>query len=205
MAVCPYLAQVTVPVIIAAYERMGYKLYSDGDYNLNLFAIRTAENKADTFNDCIGVLFKISGNWILKKYDGTTDPGSYYRLHPMSSRGTAILAPGQHRNAFKLGYHQGKYKALVQNAPLPLYRDNDKDIYIDTDGVARYEIAGINLHRANANYKSKLNERWSAGCLTVADPHDFEELLSIAEKAAQYYGNSFTLTLFLESEMFPNN
>ena len=204
MAVCPYLAQVTVPVIIAAYERMGYRLFTEGDYNVNLFAIRTAENQADTFNDCIGVLFKIGGNWTLKKYDATTDPGSYYRLHPMNSRGTAILAPGQHAGASKLGYHQGKYKALVQNKPLPLYRDNDKDSYIETDGTARYEIAGINLHRANANYKSKLNQKYSAGCLVVADPHDFNELLTICEKAAQYYGNSFTCTLFTQEQVFPS-
>lgn len=202
MSACPYLEDLTVDLMLDAFDRMGYDLSAAGDYDINLFGIRTAERVSDTFNDAVGALFLEDGTWQMIVYDGTTDPGLLSRLEPVNERGCAILVPGQHKGAFKLGYHKGKYRALVQNNPLPLYRDNNLDEVIDDVGEARYEMAGINLHRANAKFKSKLNQNYSAGCVVIADPNDFNELLDLAEESAVRYGDSFTFTLFTEEQVF---
>ena len=184
----------------AAYANLGYKFFTTGDYNLNIFAIRSKDMHANTFNDVIGVAYRQNNNWVLRKYDATTDAGLYYREHPMNIDGTALVAPGQYRGVFKLGKHKGQYTALVQAKPLLLYRDANRDDVLEYVGEPSWQMAGINLHRANANLKSKLVDRWSGGCLVIADPQCFNEFINICQISADIFGNSFTLTLFTEDE-----
>lgn len=202
MPACRFYDDVNIDNVIAAYTKMGYNLFEDGDYNLNIFGIRNNDCVADTFNDLVGVLYKVDGEWQLHKYDATTDPGLYYREHPMNVDGTAILSPGQFKSAFKIGYHQGKYRALVQNTPLLLYRDANRNDTFEYLGEPQWEMAGINLHRANAKMKSKLNQKWSAGCSVIADPNDFDDLMGLVDQAAERYGSTFTYTLFTEDDFF---
>lgn len=201
-ASCSFYNRVSIDKVIAAYERNNYKLFVNGDYNLNLFGIRSSDMTSNTFNDLIGVLYRKKNNWVLYKYGATTDPGLYYRENPMNIDGTAILAPGQYSGAFKIGYHKGKYKALVQNKPLLLYRDANRNNVLEYIGEPSWQMAGINLHRANANVTSKLVQKHSAGCIVVADPTDFNELLQLAETSARHYGGTFTFTLFTEEDFF---
>ena len=197
-----FIDTVNVDSVIAAYRKMGYQLYEEGDYNLNIFGIRSNDNESNTFNDLVGVLYKVDGEWQLHLYGATTDPGLYYRENPMNVDGTAILAPGQYAGAFKIGYHQGKYKALVQNKALLLYRDANRDGKLDYEGEPSWEMAGINLHRANAKIESKIVGKFSAGCVVVSDPADFDELLSLCDKSAEEYGDVFSFTLFTEDDFF---
>ena len=201
-ASCSFYNRVSIDKVIAAYERNNYKLFVNGDYNLNLFGIRSSDMTSNTFNDLIGVLYQKNNNWVLYKYGATTDPGLYYRENPMNIDGTAILAPGQYSGAFKIGYHKGKYKALVQNKPLLLYRDANRNNVLEYIGEPSWQMAGINLHRANANVTSKLVDRYSAGCCVVANPDDFAELLTVCEKFKSIYGDGFTFTLFTEEDFF---
>ena len=201
-ASCSFYNRVSIDKVIAAYERNNYKLFVNGDYNLNLFGIRSSDMTSNTFNDLIGVLYQKKNNWVLYEYGATTDPGLYYRENPMSIDGTAILAPGQYSGAFKIGYHKGKYKALVQNKPLLLYRDANRNNVLEYIGEPSWQMAGINIHRANANVTSKLVDRYSAGCCVVANPDDFAELLTVCEKSKSIYGDGFTFTLFTEEDFF---
>ena len=201
-ASCSFYDRVNIDNVIAAYERNNYKLCTDGDYNLNLFGIRSSDMTSDKFNDLVGVLYRNKNIWVLHRYGATTDPGLYYRENPMNVNGTAILAPGQYPGAFKIGYHQGKYKALVQNKPLLLYRDANRNGVLEYIGEPSWEMAGINLHRANASVTSKVVQRWSGGCTVIADPEDFSELLSICEESKSIYGDGFTFTLFTEEQFF---
>ena len=195
---------ITTDMVQSAYERNGYVYFVKGDYNLNIFGIRSNDDTSNAFNDLIGVSFKVDGEWVLKKYSATTDPGTYYRENPMNVNGTAILAPGQHLAAFKIGKHQGKYRALVQNKSLPLYRDNNKNNVLDWNGKTRNEMAGINIHRATANAggKSVQVDKWSAGCQVIAAYDDFAEFMDIIDKSAAKYGSTFTYTLFTEQQFF---
>lgn len=199
---CKFFNKVTIPVMIAAYKKKGYAFFTNGDYNLNLFAIRNTSGSHDnTFNDLIGILYKVSGEWKLMRYDATVDPGYHYLQNPMSSKGCAIMTEGQHRGAFKLGMHQGKYKALVQNKNVKVYRDNNKDTKLDFVSPET-GFFGINLHYYNSKKTIETIGTSSAGCSVVYDPADLASILAICEIASKAWGNSFTYTIFLENEVF---
>lgn len=202
MGSCVFLDKITVDKVKAAYARKQYPFFDTGEYNVNLFGIRANESVSNTFNDAVCLLFKKGGQWVLKKYEATTDPGSYYRLNPCNANGTAILNPGYYKGGFRLGYHQGKYKALVQNKPLPLWRDNNKDNKLDRKGQVYTELAGINIHRASPTGKSIQVDKWSAGCQVIASIVDWNEFISIINTSAQKYGQVFSYALFTEEDFF---
>lgn len=204
MSSCLFLNMVTVSNTIAAYKRMNYPLFEKGNFNLNIFAIRANEQSANTFNDLIGILYKENDTWVLKRYAATTDPGLYYRENPINIEGTAILQDGYHKSAFRIGKHQGKYEALVQNRTLPLWRDNNKDDILDRMGETHNDLAGINIHRATAikNGVSKQVDKWSAGCQVIASNSDFNEFMFIVNQSAKIYGKTFSYALFTEQQFF---
>ena len=146
----------------------------------------------------VGVLFKVDGEWVLKKYDATTDPGIYWRNNLMNVNGTAILQPGFYKGAFRIGMHQGKYEALVQNVPFKFWRDKNKDDTLDMEGETYTEVAGVNLHHAGA--ASTQVDKWSAGCQVIANLDNFNELMSIVHKSQA--GNTFSYALFTEQQFF---
>jgi hypothetical protein len=49
----------------------------------------------------------------------------------LNPKGAAILVPGQYCGSHAIGLHQGKYRALRQVKPLPVYRDSNKDMNYD--------------------------------------------------------------------------
>lgn len=198
MPVAPYFKNVSVETVKAAYAANGYTLSTRGDYNLNIFGIRTNDPVSNAFNDVVGVLFKVVGEWVLKKYDATTDPGIYWRNNLMNVNGTAILQPGFYKGAFRIGMHQGKYEALVQNVPFKFWRDKNKDDTLDMEGKTYTEVAGVNLHHAGAD--SKQVDKWSAGCQVIANRDNFKELMSIVHKSQA--GNTFSYALFTEQQFF---
>lgn len=183
--------------LINLYTRLQYVLYKDGDYNVNLFGIRNSGDlHSNGFNDYLGVLYRLGGEWKIFVCMGTTDPGLTSRTVPVSTLGTAILPCGQYRKMFRLGKHKGKYEALVQNTPVPLFRDRNKDGKLDFTNLQPPAMCGINFHRANAKLTSKQVDSWSAGCQVVASPKDFDTIMTIIKESAKRYGSVFTYTLF---------
>lgn len=193
---------VTVDNVKKAYEYMGYAFFENGDYNLNLFGIRNMDKDPNTFNDVVGLLYKVNGKWTLKKYDATTDPGLYWRENLMNPEGTAIIIPGQYRGVYGIGLHKNSYEALRQKKPMKYWRDRNKDKKLDFGGKVYEEIAYTNIHRATKilGEKSLYVNSHSGGCLVIAARNDFDEFMSICKKARELYGNSFTLTLFTEKQ-----
>ena len=205
MANAPYYKYITVDAVIRAYAAHNYQ-FNANNYGLNIFAIRTDDATANTFNDVVGVVYEEDGVPQLFVCDATTDPGLRSRTSPVNQRGTAIIVPGQYQDAWRLGLHKGQYQALVQQRPIKLYRDNNKDGVLDTDDTTIVEeIAGINLHRATPHQgnKSKLVDSWSAGCMVIAAKDDWDEFMRIVTScAARTQQSSFTITLFTEQEFF---
>jgi len=136
-------------------------------------------------------------------YEITTDPGEYWLKNPQNADGTAILPNGQYRSSWQLGKHQGKYEALVQRKPVPVWRDNSKDGKIDYAELESPNSGfyGINIHRSNPYNESYLVGRWSAGCQVFKKVSEYEEFLELCRDAANLYGNSFTYTLLTEEEI----
>ena len=177
-----------------ALKNKGYEVFTNG--HLNVVGVRLNHTVTNKFDDVL-IAFTDDGGVSM---DCTTDPGSYYMKHPMTAKGTAILAPGQYVDAYAIGKHKGQYDAIVQVAPVTVFRDNNGD------GVYDYEhpetgMFGINIHRANAVVRSKQVDKWSAGCTVVADPDDFRYLMSMVRRHTRNYGPRITYTLIEEGDI----
>ena len=194
-------SDITIDKLQKAIANLGYEFFVNGDYNLNIIGIRSADNTANTFNDFISLVYKVDGEFQLKVYAVTTDPGIYYRENPRNVKGVAILAPAQHRGCFQLGKHQGKYKALVQAKEVPVLRDNNRDQVLDYGGGVDIGFHGINIHRASDEHTSSIVNRWSEGCQVFANPDDFSEFIDLCEKSTSSYGSTLTYTLIEEENL----
>ena len=177
----------------------GYKVF-DRPYELNIVGIRKDNNVPNKFDDTLYVFWKTdSGSWEGKYYTITTDPGTYWLKNPMQDLGAAILKEGQYENAYKLGLHRGEYKALVQQKPVTIYRDYDRNAILDfNNGRETTGLYGINIHRSSATGTSQNVDKWSAGCQVFENGQDFANFIQLAEKHNSLYGNNFTYTLIDE-------
>ncbi|MBI4929287.1 MAG: hypothetical protein HY841_00875 [Bacteroidetes bacterium] len=166
-------------------------------YELNIVGIRTRSVVPNRFDDEIHVFYKAKPlKWNYHIFKGTTDPGTYWLKNPMQPQGTAILAQGQYVNAYKIGMHLGQYKALVQMAPVTIMRDYDRNARLDFfNGRKDTGIFGINIHRAMAKGKTKVIDKFSAGCQVFQNASDFNEFMSMCDNHSSLYGNRFTYTL----------
>lgn len=194
-------SDITIAMLFSCLEKLDYSIFRNGDYNLNVIGIRTDSKVSNTFDDFICLVYKVKGVWVLKVSSATTDPGVYWREHPINRKGAAILVPGQYSGAYKIGKHQGKYTALVQRKPLPVYRDNNKDGVIDYTDVIDTGFHGINIHRASSKWKSKLVGKWSAGCQVFANPVEYDKFMFTCQVSADMYGEGCTYTLIEEKDL----
>lgn len=150
--------------------------------------IRSKEDKPNEFDDKF--YYYISKGQMIE-HTGTTNPGTSWLLKFMNPKGTAVLAANrQYIDGWKLGLHKG-YEAMVQNKPVWVYRDNDKDNKSEELGTPECGWYGINHHRANANTASKIIDAWSAGCQVRNDPKQFQEFLTkFKESGKKFYSYS---------------
>ena len=184
------------------FAHKGYTFFTKGEYNLNIIGVRHKGSKiTNHFDDCFVVIYNTGNEKNVKRvFTCTTLPGKKAMEHPTQVKGTAILKEGQYRGAYKIGYHKGKYKALCQAKPLPVYRDGNKDDKFDLNPLSIDKgIFGINIHKAGDN--STLVDGWSYGCTVFAKSLDFSSFMRLVEKSANIYGNSFTYTLINEEDL----
>ena len=187
--------------LFSVLEKKQYRIFKNKKgYDLNIVGIRTADTTPDKFNDVITVFYLFEDRWSFFAFPATTDPGVYYRKHPINVKGTAIMKPGQYRKAYKVGFHN-RYKALQQIGAITVYRDANKDEVIDTTGVPEDTgIHAINIHKANAVLPSVEVGKWSAGCQVFQDPDHFAFFMTLCERAKKIYGNELTYTLIDEGD-----
>jgi hypothetical protein len=184
------------------FARKGYAFFTKGTYNLNIIGVRHKGRRVtNQFDDYLVVIYNTPKERNVRKiFKCTTLPGMKAMKHPIAIKGTAILKEGQYRGAYKIGYHKGKYKALCQAKPLPVYRDGNKDDKFDLNPLSIDKgIFGINIHKAGDN--STLVDGWSYGCTVLAKSLDFNSLMRLVDRSASIYGNSFTYTLINEEDL----
>jgi hypothetical protein len=185
-----------VPAVVARLKKLGYAV-SEEDWVLNLFGIRSPTVEANSFDDILGVAYKADGEWKVRFWPGTTDPGTYHLQHPSKVEGTAMLVEGQYA-AWKIDMHGGKYEALCQRAAkVKVYRDADRNNQLDRDPSTIEEgWFGINLHRSSLKGESKTVDKWSAGCQVHARLDCFNEMMRLAHQQVDKTGKEvFTYTL----------
>lgn len=182
---------ITAAILEETLKKLGYKWFTEGDYNLNIVGIRnssTGVKVTNAFDDYITVAYKLNGVWGVKMWPCTVDNGG----------GSARVVPGQYTGSHAIGLHQGKYEALKQVAPLTVERDYTKDgIYNPLKKETG--IFGINIHKAGVDSVQVNN--WSEGCQVFKRSADFAAFMVIAKKAAALHGNRFTYTLIESKDL----
>lgn len=181
----------------------GYKFFDNGQFNLNIIGIRRDVNENNLFDDLLTVLYlDANSTQHIEIFNITTDPGRYWLKNPMTPTGTAILKEGQYRGAYILGKHRGKYEALVQNLPVEVYRDNDKNEVVNYGSTTTEKgHFGINIHRSNPKGSSYLVDRWSAGCQVFKGYFQYMRFMKLVNLSAKRWSNRFTYTLINEKDL----
>lgn len=182
-----------------ALQKKGHKIFVR-PFELNIVGVRSDSTKPNAFDDAIYVFYSDgAGKVIQHKFPATTDPGTYWLQNPMNPQGTAILKQGQYIGSHAMGLHRGKYMALVQQRPVTVMRDYDRNAVLDfNNGHEDKGLFGINIHRASENGTTKAVDHYSAGCQVFASITDFIQFMSLCERHKGLYGNSFTYTLIDE-------
>lgn len=180
------MKQYTISELKAEFTKLNYKWLP-----FMVVGIRSKENQKNVFDDLIAIVNGNSITW----YTCTTNPGTHWLKNVLSPKGAAILKEGQWIDSWQIGMHQGKYKALTQAKAITVYRDNDLDDLSEASKLTETGFFGINIHRANDKFMSKLIDKWSAGCQVLNDPKQYQDFLLKCMNANQKY---FTYTLLNE-------
>jgi hypothetical protein len=184
------------------YAKRGYEFFTQ-PYKCNPFGIRRANPTVNEFNDVLGIAYvDMLGVKQCLMFKGSTLPGLFYLKNKLGNiNGTAILQPGQHKNAWMFDYHHlgkpNQYEAFRQAAPgvFPVWRDNDSDGQLDMSGPTHRDVVGLNGHHAA---DSNLVGPYSAGCQIVQDKEEHQIWIAPARKHKEVHTNLFHYTLFVE-------
>ena len=191
-----------IPPILTIISALGHKVFTNGDWNLNLFGIRSPERVAGAFDDLIGCAYKSADLWMVEYWEATTDPGSPYLLKPINTAGCAILAPGQYSSCYKIAKHRGQYDALCQvGGPVTVYRDDNRDNVLDmTESSKQTGMFGINIHKRSGESDSVGGA--SAGCQVFRYERAFERMMELARRQREERGwDTYTYTLIEEGDL----
>ncbi|HNX01360.1 MAG TPA: hypothetical protein PLE74_12745 [Candidatus Cloacimonadota bacterium] len=174
--------------VLQTRRAMGFPIFT-GAFDLMFTLFRTSEGVGEIiddnhFNDVETVLYNAGDgkSLILEKFWCTTDPGLTGLLKPENHQGCAILAEGYNKSAWKLGLHTGK-RALVQCAPIWIFRDNDRTNKLSFNGNPRQVTGtGIDNHRCREDRIVQYVDDFSHGCCSVPNFRDMERILFLMEK-----------------------
>lgn len=178
----------TVEEIHARMHDFGYTIL-----DFHLVGIRSKEDKPDAFDDLLYVIDTEIKQAVY--FTCTTNPGVHWLQNVLNPKGAAVLCPGQYLNTWAIGKHKGLYEALVQQRPVTVLRDNDKDLKSGNSGTKDTGMFGINIHHASESIVSVVNGKWSAGCQVLNNPKQFQELLTLCKRSGK---GQFTYTLLNE-------
>ncbi|MBL4704288.1 MAG: hypothetical protein JKY54_07190 [Flavobacteriales bacterium] len=181
-------------------KQKGYQIYQQ-PFKLNIWGFRSKNELPNKFDDEFHVFFNtregLFPKWAYFVFKCTTDPGTYWLKNPMHPQGTAMLAPGQYVDVYKIDRHRGKYYALCQrHGKVKVIRDYNRNAILDFfSGTPDYGMFGINIHRARKTGTTYKVDNYSAGCQVFKKAKDFELFMRLCEMHRKAHGNSFTYTL----------
>lgn len=190
----------TLQQIIKTAENKGYTI-DKRPFKLNIIGVRNAKaTNQNTFDDELAYFYYDNNGQLRGKVSvGTTDPSTYWLNNPMNVRGAAVLKSGEYKDAYAIGLHRGQYTALVQVKPVTTIRDDDRNAIINYFAPTTTGLYGINIHRATLNKQNKaVIGQDSAGCQVFRDVADYNEMIDLAKKSREKYGNKFSYILIDE-------
>jgi hypothetical protein len=141
------------------------------------------------FNDRRIVIEVVEGvPKIVNHWQATTEPGSHYTYNPMNSLGAARIKFGQYK-AWAVGMHGNadRHEALVQAAPITVYRDFDRNFQRTGDKLD----TGLFLVNQHWGYDAPANDikNASAGCLVGRRREGHREFMAIIKQDRRYVAN----------------
>jgi peptidoglycan hydrolase-like protein with peptidoglycan-binding domain len=148
------------------------------------------DNAPNVFN-AIRVVFSIGANGapVVHDWEGTTEPGTFWTFHPMNPLGAARIAFGQYKS-WTVGVHhvgkRGAHEALIQVAPIDVYRDLNKDF--KREGRVYTGIFGVNQHWGYDAPKNNLGNT-SAGCLVGRTKAGHREFMALIKSDPRFAAN----------------
>lgn len=122
-------------------------------------------------------------------WPAATRPGLPGLRRPQNKDGTAVIAPGQYRLAYRRGLHRGR-PALIQVGNVDVYRDNDRDKALDPSRRRYTGLFGVNIHDTE-------NPDTLLGCIGMHPPH-MAELLYLFEHVCERVSEHATLSVLGE-------
>jgi hypothetical protein len=176
----------TVEELKAQFQKHNYEWLP-----FHFVGIRSTANLPNQFDDLFGMVYGDKVEW----FTCTTNPGTHWLKNLLNPKGAALLKANQYVDTWSIGMHQGKYKAFCQVKPVEVFRDKNLDDKAEETATIDKGLFGINIHRANEKFTSKLIDKWSAGCQVLNNPADFAKVLFAAESTKQKF---FTYTLLKE-------
>lgn len=185
--------------LISRLRIKGFEVFENPEgkfvFNYNIVGCRSLNSRVNYFDDTLVLFWQtFEGKWASKSWPITTMPGLPSLLKPINPHGTAILKEGQYKKSYSLGLHRGKYQALIQIAPVTVYRDNNRDDKIELlDLKQETGMFGINIHKAGVY--GQIVGPSSAGCQVFQKAADFEEFMVCCRNGSADCGNKFTYTL----------
>jgi hypothetical protein len=161
------------------------------------------------FND-LRLLLRVNraGNpEIAEAWEATSEPGKYYTLiKKLNPRGAARVAFGQYKS-WSVGTHlfgrPSAHEALVQIAPIRVYRDLNEDFERTGDQVDE-GLFGVNQHGGFDLTRSDVG-RASAGCLVGRTQSGHRAFMALCKSDPRYAANNSYrfLTAVLPAEEVP--
>lgn len=185
--------------LIKYMAEMNYR-FSIGDQKYNIIYVEGMDANGDLNNDepnqfndrrivieipDSNLVPVVRGNW-----EATTEPGTFFTLSPMGrgiEYGAARIAFGQYK-AWRVGIHYGSgadpHEALVQDTPISVYRDKNRDMirmndFLDT---GKFEI---NQHWGFDHPRTDIGMA-GAGCLVGRTRQGHREFMALIKQDKRY-------------------
>jgi len=176
----------TIEELKAQFQKHNYRWF-----DFHFVGIRSTANLPNQFDDLFGVIAGDKVEW----FTCTTNPGTHWLKNLLNPKGAALLKANQYVDTWQIGMHQGKYEAFCQAKPVDVFRDKNLDDKAEETAAIDRGLFGINIHRANEKFASKLIDKWSAGCQVLNNPADFAKVLAAGKATKNKF---FTYTLLKE-------
>jgi hypothetical protein len=190
-----------------------YKVFTDSQY-YNIVYVegmnpngKLNNDAPNHFNDIRTVIaFEQGVPKILGVWEATTEPGSKYTYQPMNPKGAARIHFGQYK-AWCVGMHgvSNAHEALVQVAPVTVWRDLNKD-FIRPGDKAETGLFGINQHWGYDYPKNDIRGA-SAGCLVGRTTQGHREFMALVKRDKRYLTSNryvFNSTIIAGNDLVKN-
>jgi peptidoglycan hydrolase-like protein with peptidoglycan-binding domain len=146
----------------------------------------------NVFED-LRIVFSIGrdGAPVVQDWISTTEPGKTFTMNPMNPLGAARIAFGQFKS-WAVGIHKGAsgfdpHEALVQVAPIDIYRDAKKDF--KREGPVSSGVFGINQHWGFDAPKDNVGNT-SAGCLVGETRDGHRAFMALVKSDPRFVANN---------------